>query len=294
MHITRLAYQSNGAHLFAHFANQPYAVFIDSCGVDRFDIIAAQPRHVLNQANFFEDPFIQTKNFLNQFAVDDAQIPDDLPFTLGAIGYFSYDVGFQLVQLNQTNQIDITLPNAVMGFYDWSIIIDHQEQITYLISLDDPSSPHLVALMNFIAKPHNSIGHFSLAENFLPNMNKTQYALAFEQIKKHIAAGDCYQINLAQRFSAAYHGSPWVAYQRLRQQNPMPMAAFINLPEGAILCLSPERFLQVNKRQVVTCPIKGTSPRFINPHQDAQSAQALLSNEKDRAEKLDDCRFAQK
>ena len=60
----------------------------------------------------------------------------------------------------------------------------------------------------------------------------------------------------------------------------------MNMPEGAILCLSPERFLRVNNHQVTTQPIKGTSPRFANPEQDHHSAQTLLASTKDRAENI--------
>lgn len=287
MHISRLDYQANGASVFAHFAQQPHAVFIDSCGRDRFDIIAANPSRVITTTQPQEDPFELTKQqLLGLSGLKNPQIPEELPFTIGAIGYFSYDLGYELAQLTPQAHADVALPTAVVGFYDWSIIIDHQQQITYLISREHPSHPDLVAIKERISQPSALVGHFALEGNFLPNMNKTQYAAAFEQVKKYLHAGDCYQINLAQRFSAGYKGSPWVAYQRLRNQNPMPMAAYMTLTEGAILCLSPERFLQVSDGQVITQPIKGTSPRFTNPTQDQQSAQNLLASPKDRAENI--------
>jgi len=281
MYITRLPYQADGATVFAPFAPQPYSVFIDSCGRDRFDIIAANPSQVIVTQEPEEDPFRLAKELLKRESIDYEadQIPEELPFTIGAIGYFSYDLGYPLQQLTPTAKADVGLPSAVIGFYDWSLIIDHKERMTYLISRN-PRDPVL---------PQPSAGghYFTLTSKFLPNLSKTQYAAAFEKIKHHLHAGDCYQINLAQRFSAQYHGSPWAAYQQLRRQNPMPMAAYMNLPEGAILCLSPERFLQVNRGQVITQPIKGTSPRFPHhPNQDQQSAQALLASTKDRAENL--------
>src|SRR5262249_46235808 len=73
-------------------------------------------------------------------------------------------------------------------------------------------------------------------------------------------------------------------YRQLRQQNPMPMAAYLHLPEGAVLCLSPERFLQVNNGCVITKPIKGTRPRSANPELDQKWAAELLASEKDQAE----------
>lgn len=287
MYISQLPYQANSASLFAHFARQPYAVFIDSCGLDRFDIITANPSRVITANDLQQDPFLLAKQQLNTAApTNNPQIPAELPFTTGAIGYFSYDLGYQLAQLTPKAIADIHLPKAVIGFYDWSVVIDHHQHTAYLISQAHSDHPEILAIKNLLTQPITLAGHFVLTSHFLPNMDKNQYAAAFAQVKRHIHAGDCYQINLAQRFTATYQGCPWAAYQHLRTQNPMPMAAYMNLPAGAILCLSPERFLQVDQQQVVTQPIKGTCPRFADPLQDQQAAAALLASDKNRAENI--------
>ena len=203
MHITRLPYQANGAAVFSHFAHQPYAVFFDSCGIDRFDIIAANPGHVIITHDRQDDPFALAKAQLNSNPQEShPEIPDELPFTVGAIGYLSYDLGYGLVHLTSTAHNDIDLPQAVIGFYEWSIVIDHRQHISYLISREPPDHPALLAIKELISQPCSRTGHFSLTGNFLPNMNKIQYAAAFEKVKQHIHAGDCYQINLAQRFTS--------------------------------------------------------------------------------------------
>ena len=286
MFISQLPYHSDSAALFAHFSDNPYSVFIDSCGLDRFDIIAANPQQVI-VTDAEQDAFQLAKDLLIQNeGASDHSLPKDLPFSTGVIGYFSYDLGFKLQQLSMHTDCDLTLPAAVIGFYNWSIIIDHHQRITYLISEEPPEHPTITAIMTRISHPAVCASEFSLTENFSPNLTKTQYATAFNQVKKHLHNGDCYQINLAQRFSASYQGSPWTAYQYLRRHNPMPMAAFMNIPEGAILCLSPERFLCVTDGQVVTQPIKGTSPRFSDPQQDQHSAETLTRSIKDRAENI--------
>jgi para-aminobenzoate synthetase component I len=279
MHISQLPYYADAAALFALFAKQPYAVFLDSCGKGRFDIIAANPSHLIITSRH-EDPFTLTKQrLLTEFATEhpDTELLATLPFTIGAIGYFSYDLGYELLRLNPTAIADIALPAAVVGFYDWSITIDHHRRATYLISRQPLDHPEIAAL---------TAEDFTITSDFTPNLNQAQYAAAFAQIKHHLYHGDCYQINLAQRFSATYQGSPWTAYQRLRRQNPMPMAAYMNLGDEAILCLSPERFLQVNNGKVITQPIKGTAPRFSEPEQDRQAAQALRASLKDQAENV--------
>ena len=81
-------------------------------------------------------------------------------------------------------------------------------------------------------------------------------------------------------------GDPWVGYRSMRQTNPSPYAAYINLPDGQILSSSPERFLHVRGGKVETRPIKGTRPRSPDPVQDQRLIEALRNSEKDRAENL--------
>jgi len=65
---------------------------------------------------------------------------------------------------------------------------------------------------------------------------------AFNRIKRYLKEGDCYQVNLAQRFVARCEGDPWTAYQLLRELNAAPFSCYLNLPEVQILSSSPERF----------------------------------------------------
>ncbi len=106
------------------------------------------------------------------------------------------------------------------------------------------------------------------------------------RIQEYLAAGDCYQINLTQRFSAPYQGDEWQAYCLLATANKAPFSAFIRLPESALLSLSPERFLLLDGRHIETKPIKGTRPRHPDPTTDRQVARELAQADKDRSENL--------
>jgi para-aminobenzoate synthetase component 1 len=118
------------------------------------------------------------------------------------------------------------------------------------------------------------------------NMSRNAYANAFSRIKHYLKEGDCYQINLTQRFASPCQGDPWTAYQALRQINAAPFSAYLNLPDAQVLSSSPERFLKVTDSQVETKPIKGTRPRKAGSAQDALQMRALASSEKDRAENV--------
>ena len=94
-------------------------------------------------------------------------------------------------------------------------------------------------------------------------------------------------MNYTQRFSSHYQGDAWQAYVSLRERCPTPFASFIRVSEQqAIVSMSPERFLQVQQRQVEARPIKGTRARGATSAEDLALASELLASEKDRAENL--------
>ena len=115
-------------------------------------------------------------------------------------------------------------------------------------------------------------------------MSREEYGEKFRQIQAWLHSGDCYQVNLAQRFTASYRGDEWQAFRQLNRANRAPFSAFIRLDEGAVLSLSPERFIQLRQGEIQTRPIKGTLPRLTDPEQDALQAQKLANSPKDRAE----------
>lgn len=285
--FNELPYFKDGAEYFAHFAHLPYAVFLDGCQPfdlqERYNIITANPYILITPTA--SDIFYEIRTHLHHLR-STIQIPavyQYLPFKIGAIGYFSYDLARHYFPLKTQSIDDITLPLAVIGIYDWSLIIDHHEKKTWVITLADKQSQYVNAQLS---TPLTDAS-FEILDDFKSNMTFYDYAAAFRQIQHHIQQGDCYQVNLCQRFSTTYRGSPWKAYQYLRQTNPTPFSAYFNLNNNqAILSFSPERFLRVKNHDVETKPIKGTAPRFENLMDDERSAKKLLHSEKDNAENL--------
>ena len=117
-------------------------------------------------------------------------------------------------------------------------------------------------------------------------MSRQQYGEKFRQVQAYLQSGDCYQVNLAQRFQASYEGDAWQAFVRLNHANRAPFSAFLRFADAAILSLSPERFIQLEQGQIQTRPIKGTLPRLDDPKADAEQARRLANSAKDRAENL--------
>ena len=300
--LTELPYQADSARLFEAVADRPWAVFLDSGlhhpGQARYDIIAAEPYvRLVTRGGITEvhgdgtelsraDPFALLRTHL---AMDPA-CSATLPFSGGAIGYFGYDLARRIESLPARARDIERIPDMVIGIYDWAVVVDHSERRAWLASQgrDADTDRKWDALVQlFSAAPvERSRVSFRVTSPITSNFTPQGYGHAFDHVLDYIRAGDCYQVNLAQRFVAQAQGDPWLAYQRLRLINPAPHAAYLSTPYAHILSASPERFLRVENRQVETKPIKGTRPRAGHARLDAELIAELLASEKDRAENL--------
>ncbi|MGZ8256989.1 MAG: anthranilate synthase component I family protein, partial [Gallionella sp.] len=269
-------------HYFARLRALPHAVWLDSAGLARYDILCAAPHCTLDSKGA-EDAFAQVRAALGEPLTSVANIP----FAGGALGYWSYDLARQTFALTPREQDDFPLMSV--SIYDWAFIIDHQLKRCRLVShLRYADTPKLLSQMEQRLRGDSPepVHDFAVHGEPISNFSTASYCAAFEQVQGYLHAGDCYQINLAQRLSAQASGDAYIAYLALRDLSPAPFSAFMNLPKLQILCASPERFLSVKNGWVETKPIKGTRPRHADKTQDAALADELLHHPKDRAENL--------
>lgn len=104
-------------------------------------------------------------------------------------------------------------------------------------------------------------------------------------VVEHVCAGDIFQANLTQPFTAEFAGDPRALFARMAVVTPAPFSAYLEFwPDAAVLSASPEEFLCLRDRVVETRPIKGTRPRGADAAADAALLAELLASEKDRAE----------
>ena len=303
--LRELPYIADSSRLFESIAEQPWSVFLDSgrpmIGQGRYDLLACDPTislvtqggqtEIRNADRTFvtsnDDPLTLLQGYLREFKTSD-QIA--LPFGGGAIGYFSYDLGRRLEQLPVLANDSDQLPEMVVGIYDWVVVVDHHEQRSWLIraGFDSRTSDLWNSLIERFSHCDETpyLTPFEVVSEIESNMSRQQYADAFNQVQRFIRDGDCYQVNLAQRFTVATQGSPWLAYKQLRKLNPAPFAAYLNTPSAQVLSSSPERFLAVSQGTVETRPIKGTVPRGATPEDDLAQKEILRQSIKDHAENL--------
>lgn len=301
--LSEVPYLPDSSRLFASIADRPWAVFIDSghphTPAGRYDILAADPYRTLctfggvtevtdrHGTRCSEaDPFDLVREALAPWQHNDTE----LPFCGGALGWFAYDLGRRIETLPQIASDTEQLPDMAIGLYDWAVVVDHQRQRSWLVGQgrDQRTRQRWWSLLQGFRRPGRGVAAkpFQVTGAVRSNMDRAAYARAFARIKGYIRDGDCYQVNLAQRFAAPARGDAWSAYQRLRQINPAPFSAFINSPYGQVLSSSPERLLQLHGTHVETKPIKGTRPRGSTAEGDSAMARELAESSKDRAENL--------
>ena len=119
-----------------------------------------------------------------------------------------------------------------------------------------------------------------------PQLDPEAYRAMVLEAKDYIAAGDIFQVVLAQRFTCPFPLPPFALYRALRRVNPSPFLYFLDLPGFAIVGSSPEILVRVRSGEVTVRPIAGTRPRGATPAEDREAEAALLADPKERAEHL--------
>ncbi|GAT34016.1 aminodeoxychorismate synthase, component I [Terrimicrobium sacchariphilum] len=115
-------------------------------------------------------------------------------------------------------------------------------------------------------------------------IGRDEFVSMVTRAKDYIAAGDIYQVCLAQALECDFAGDPWEYYESLRHHSPAPYSAFLDLGDCQVVSASPECFLRMNGRRIITRPIKGTRPRRMDQQLDQRNAYDLLTSPKEIAE----------
>lgn len=297
------------------FAARPHCIFLDSAlhhaEIGRYSFLAADPFVFLKHGVEDREPFQALEAHLARWK--SASVPGLPPFQGGAAGLFSYDLNRSLENIRPPRFDEFQAPALAVGFYDTVLAVDHKENRAWIISQGFPEADTLArrrraadrlrqvrgwleapAPRLAVAECSQQLACEQLAPQFpvrdIPdltsNFSPDEYRSAIQRVIDYIHAGDVFQVNLAQRllYPSREPGIP--LYLRLRQRNPAPFAAYLDLGELQIISASPERFLAVRQGQVEARPIKGTRRRAPHPVADLFTGDELRGSEKDRAENV--------
>ena len=288
---------------------------VDRFGRQRFSFVldSAQSNDGLGEWSFFgADPFqIVTGDLADlRQAMQPHQINahPEIPFTGGAVGYLSYDYGRRLETLASLAEDDRLIPDMHFGLYDGVAALNHETGVLFLVGHDFSITADAVierlrvtvgtrsvtAATNGDKQAANAVtSRTTMTSKSLVqrsewdwNLSRADFCAAVQHVRRYIANGDVYQVNLSQRARCTYDGDSVALYQALRLGNPAPYGAYLDLGDWQLISTSPEQFLQKTGRQLETRPIKGTRPRGIDAEVDRQNEAALRVSQKDRAELL--------
>ncbi|MHB1948522.1 MAG: aminodeoxychorismate synthase component I [Gammaproteobacteria bacterium] len=294
-----ISYQ-NPVAVFALFANQNGSVFLDSAQLRpacaRFSFIAVDPFLILTSKNDTMDPFAKLADELAQFTL--ARHQDLPPFQGGVAGFFGYDLCQHLEKFVSKQIDDIQFPDLALGFYDLVIAFDHELKKAWIFSSGFPltkeserlerSQERLIWLEQKLQSVADNKEITKSISAITTNFTCEEYCEAVQKVQEYILAGDIFEANISQRFSAHLPEDyePFALYCNLRAENPAPFAAYLNFQDTIIASASPERFLKLTYGQVETRPIKGTRPRGKTQEEDLKLAHELSSSIKDQAENV--------
>jgi para-aminobenzoate synthetase component 1 len=233
----------------------------------------------------------------------------DLPFPLGGcFGYWGYDLkNFVEPKLPRTAVNDLELPNCSVGFYSAVVVFDHRLGKTWIVStgLDaDGSRSERRAkreageweerLKGRAGCPQPAVARrgedttpcLIVADKLsvISNLTREEFISRVERAQHYIHHGHIYQVNLSHRLSVACDGDGWSLFERLGEISPAPFSAYLDCGDFQLASSSPELFLRLSGRHIVTRPIKGTRPRSSDPTRDAQLTYELQTSTKEMSE----------
>ncbi len=231
------------------------------------------------------------------------RVSDNLPpMAAGIFGYMGYDTVRLVETLPNVRPDVLGVPDAILVRPTVMVIFDAvademtvitpvfpdakvtaaaayqqaRDRLLAIISALDEPLPHLASPVPDQLEPPAPIS----------NTPASEYLEMVARAKEYIAAGDAFQIVLAQRFSAPFELPPFSLYRALRRTNPSPFLFYLDYGDFALVGSSPEILVRARDGEVTIRPLAGTRRRGATPEQDKALERELLADPKERAEHL--------
>ena len=290
----------------------PYLIFRSRGDTVELILPAAPAGKYGRRAATKRKPLLKLRELLNNYRT--GRVPGLPPFTGGAVGFFSYDFVRQFEELPRNAAADLDIPEAYFVFVDLVVAFDHVLDKTWVIvnpgareqelgfrrpeqgQWDGLYDAAVERIAHIADKMYEAAGADATAFDqkngarsgpLISNLTQAEFESMVKRCKEYIAAGDIYQTNLSQRFSAPINGADTLRlYKILRQVNPSPFAAYLDFNDLQLISSSPERLIRLHEGEVDTRPIAGTRRRGTDHVETRELSVELLTNEKERAEHI--------
>lgn len=207
--------------------------------------------------------------------------PDE-PY-LGLYGAFGYDLVFQFENITQQVPRDADQRDIVLYLPDELVEVDHARQVAFRCRYEFTYAGRGTARLSgeVAGEPYTPATEVARERDHAPG----EFAEVVATAKESFRRGDLFEVVPSQTFFAPGTHTPAEVFRRLREINPAPFGALLNLGDQEYLISgSPEMYVRVEGRRVESCPISGTIRRGEDVFGDAQMIRELLNSSKDEAE----------
>ena len=284
------------------FAGSRDLTFLDSAlpqgALGRYSYIAADPfeTFAIGDGERGEAALARLDRRLKRWKLEPVQgLP---PFQGGFAGYFAYEFARLLEPHIFARTPAPDIPPVTLHAYDTIVAFDHQTRQCWIIATGFPETDpqlriaraeeRLAEVEAICLAPDRAIPGDHVVEGWQSNFTRPQFEAAVQRTIDYVLAGDIFQANVSQRFTATLPAgfSALKHYLSLRQSNPATFGAFLDYGAVKIASSSPERLISFDGVSAEARPIKGTRRRDADASIDAVLKAELLASRKDRAENV--------
>ncbi|WP_077620177.1 aminodeoxychorismate synthase, component I [Bacillus sinesaloumensis] len=283
---------------------EPYHMLLESGRGGKYSIMGIKPFAVITGKNhrltintkngtttIEGDPLTAFMDWMKDYQTE--RRPDQPDFQGGALGFISYDYARYIEKLPNWAQDDLLTPDIYFLVFDDVFLYDHTEQSLWIFTHDEVENEKQAAerlqryeeLWKAPSESYPPIPRMTgYAEYSSVSFSEQEFNIAVEKVRDYISEGDVFQVNLSVRRSEELVTHPREIYDALREINPSPYMAYMQVPEFHIVSGSPELLVKKKGNEVSTRPIAGTRSRGKDDAEDQRLANELINNEKERAE----------
>lgn len=291
--------------------------------VARYSFLGANPQMVVRgrgsetivekygELEKFHD--LHVMDFIREYFRDRelAQRSSLAPFAGGAVGYLAYEAA-RWFEPSLETEADKAWghDDAVWMFYRTVLAFDRVRQrmeITSIVLTEEAEGSH-VRLKELYDRAVRETAHIEKSlsrgapapkvtkrahqdngkqESILEsNWSRPDFEAGVRRIKEHIAAGDCYQTVLSQRFTRTVTAEPLSIYRALRATNPSPYMYLLRAGDETIIGASPEMLVRCRGQRLDYRPIAGTRKRGTTEAEDWMFGEDMRTDDKEVAEHM--------
>jgi len=277
---------------YSFVGNEPFLIVTCKKGLLQ---ITENQRTLTQQTS---DPLAELEKIISRFKTN-SHYPVMPHFFGGAVGYLAYDsICYFEPSVPPAKKDDFGIPDFYFIFPRNVLIFDH---LTRCLKIVVHANPQENPEQNYhsAAESIRKVLRLLRSQLDLPilfaaqhtkdievkaNMTHQQYIEMTSKMHQYIQAGDIFQVVPSQRFEVPYTHSAINLYRTLRLINPSPYMFCLEFSDFAVVGASPEVHVRCTDGRVILRPIAGTRPRKLDPVEDQQMEQELLSDDKERAE----------